>query len=69
MRKTLPASLKDYTTRMNDRNKYKVTGQINYQTADLKVKASAKSKEVQSTHKANALQHFFFFPNHQNKQQ
>jgi hypothetical protein len=36
----LPASLKDDTTRMNDRNKYKVTGQMNHQTADPKANAS-----------------------------
>jgi hypothetical protein len=34
------ASLKDDTTRMNDRNKHKVTGQMNRQTADPKSKAS-----------------------------
>jgi len=38
--KTLPASLKDDTVRMNDRNIYKKTGQMNYQTADPKAKAS-----------------------------
>ena len=39
--KTLPASLKDDTTRMKDRNKHKqVTGQMNHQTADPKVNAS-----------------------------
>jgi hypothetical protein len=43
----LPASLKDDTTRMNDRNKHKVTGQMNQQTADPKVNASV----------------FLFFPN------
>ena len=36
----LPASLKDDTARMNDRNKHKVTGQMNYQTADPKANAS-----------------------------
>jgi hypothetical protein len=36
----LPASLKDDTTRMNDRNKHKMTGQMNHQTADQKAKAS-----------------------------
>ncbi len=37
----LPASLKDDTTRMNDRNKHKqVTGQINHKTADPKANAS-----------------------------
>ena len=36
----LPASLKDDTARMNDRNKNKVTGQMNRQTADLKANAS-----------------------------
>ena len=36
----LPASLKDDTVRMNDRNIYKKTGQMNYQTADPKAKAS-----------------------------
>jgi len=40
IRKTLPASLKDDTVRMNDRNIYKKTGQMNYQTADPKAKAS-----------------------------
>ena len=43
----LPASLKDDTTRMNDRNKHKVTGQMNHQTADPKANASV----------------FLFFPN------
>ena len=39
--KPLPASLKDDTTRMNDRNKHdKVTGQMNQQTADPKANAS-----------------------------
>jgi hypothetical protein len=39
--KTLPASLKDDTVRMNDRNKHKqVTGQMNHQTADPKANAS-----------------------------
>ena len=38
--KTLPASLKDDTARMNDRNKHKVTGQMNHQTADPKANAS-----------------------------
>ena len=36
----LAASLKDDTTRMNDSNKHKVTGQINYQIADPKANAS-----------------------------
>jgi hypothetical protein len=36
----LPASLKDDTARMNDRNKHKVTGQMNHQTADPKAYAS-----------------------------
>ena len=36
----LPASLKDDTARMNDRNKHKVTGQMNQQTADPKANAS-----------------------------
>lgn len=36
----LPASLKDDTTRMNDRKKHKVTGQMNHQTADPKANAS-----------------------------
>jgi hypothetical protein len=39
-RKTLPASLKDDTTRMNDINKHKVTEQMNQQTADPKANAS-----------------------------
>ena len=43
----LPASLKDDTARMNDRNKHKVTGQMNHQTADPKANASV----------------FLFFPN------
>ena len=43
----LPASLKDDTARMNDRNKHKVTGQMNQQTADPKANASV----------------FLFFPN------
>ncbi|MFN8428362.1 MAG: hypothetical protein U0V04_00125, partial [Spirosomataceae bacterium] len=38
--KPLPASLKDDTARMNDRNKHKVTGQMNHQTADPKANAS-----------------------------
>jgi hypothetical protein len=38
--KTLPASLKDDIARMNDRNKHKVTGQMNHQTADPKANAS-----------------------------
>jgi len=36
----LPASLKDDTARMNDRNKHKVTGQMNQQRADPKAYAS-----------------------------
>ena len=36
----LPASLKDDTARMNDRNKHKVTGQMNHQTAYPKANAS-----------------------------
>ena len=36
----LPASLKDDTAKMNDRNKHKVTGQLNHQTADPKANAS-----------------------------
>ena len=36
----LPASLKDDTARMNDRNKHRVTGQVNHQTADPKANAS-----------------------------
>jgi hypothetical protein len=36
----LPASLKDDTTRMNDRNKHKMTGQMNHQTADPRANAS-----------------------------
>ena len=36
----LPASLKNDTARMNDRNKHKVTGQMNHQTADSKANAS-----------------------------
>ena len=36
----LPASLKDDTARMNDRNKHKVTGQMNHQTADPNANAS-----------------------------
>jgi len=39
-RKPLPASLKDETARMNDRNKHKVTGQMNHQTANPKANAS-----------------------------
>jgi hypothetical protein len=35
----LPASLKDDRARMNDRNKHKVTGQMNHQTADPKANA------------------------------
>ena len=38
--KPLPASLKDDKARMNDRNKHKVTGQMNHQTADPKANAS-----------------------------
>jgi hypothetical protein len=38
---TLPASLQDDTTRMNDRNKHKqVTGQMNLQIAEPKANAS-----------------------------
>ncbi|MGR6088311.1 MAG: hypothetical protein ACU4F9_09045 [Arcticibacter sp.] len=40
MHETLPASLKDDTARMNDRNKHKVTGQVNHQTADPKANAT-----------------------------
>ena len=36
----LPANLKDDTTRMNDRDKHKVTGQMNHQKADPKANAS-----------------------------
>ncbi len=36
----LPASLIDDTARMNERNKHKVTGQMNHQTADPKANAS-----------------------------
>jgi len=36
----LPASLKDDTANMNDRNKHKVTGQMNHRTAAPKAKAS-----------------------------
>jgi hypothetical protein len=36
----LPASLKDDTTRMNNRNKHKVTGQMNQQTAAPKANSS-----------------------------
>jgi len=36
----LPASIKDDTANMNDRNKHKVTGQMNHQTADPKANAS-----------------------------
>jgi hypothetical protein len=36
----LPASLKDDTARMNDRNKHNVMGQMNHQTADPKANAS-----------------------------
>ncbi|WP_276978175.1 hypothetical protein, partial [Flavobacterium filum] len=36
-----PASLKDDTARMNDRNKHKLTGQMNQHTADPKANASA----------------------------
>ncbi|MDD3773568.1 MAG: hypothetical protein PHC38_13070 [Weeksellaceae bacterium] len=38
--KTLSASLKDDTARMNDRNKHKVTEQMNYQAADPNDNAS-----------------------------
>ena len=38
--KPLPASLKYDTANMNDRNKHKVTGQMNKQTADPKANAS-----------------------------
>jgi hypothetical protein len=37
---TLCGSLKEDTTRMNDSNKHKVTGQMNHQTADPKANAS-----------------------------
>jgi len=36
----LPASLKDDTANMNDRNKHKMTGQMKQQTADPKAIAS-----------------------------
>ena len=36
----LPASLKNDSARMNDRNKHKVTGQMNHQKADPKANAS-----------------------------
>ena len=36
----LQASLKDETAIINDRNKHKVKGQINHQTADPKANAS-----------------------------
>ena len=36
----LPASLKNDTAKMNDRNKYKVTGQMKHQTAEPKANAS-----------------------------
>lgn len=36
----LPASLKDDTVKMNDRNKHKVMEQMKHQTADPKAKAS-----------------------------
>ena len=36
----LPANLKDDSARMNDKNKHKVTGQMNHQTADPKANAS-----------------------------
>jgi hypothetical protein len=36
----LCGSLKDDTERMNDRNKHKMTGQMNHQTADTKANAS-----------------------------
>jgi hypothetical protein len=39
-RKPLPASLNDDTANMNDRNKHKVTGQMNHQTATPKANAS-----------------------------
>ena len=38
--KPLPASLKDDTANMNDRNKHKVTGKMNHQTADPIANAS-----------------------------
>jgi len=38
--KTLPASLKDVGVRMNERNKHKMTGLMNHQTADPKAFAS-----------------------------
>jgi len=37
---TLPASLKDDTVNMNDRNKHKVTEQMKHQPADPKANAS-----------------------------
>jgi hypothetical protein len=43
------ARLKDYTARINDRNKHKVTKQMNHKTADPKVNATV----------------FLFFPNAQ----
>ncbi len=36
----LPASLKDDTANMNDRNKHKITEQMNHQTTDPKANAS-----------------------------
>jgi hypothetical protein len=36
----LAVTLKDDTARMNDRNKHKVTGQMNHQTADSKANPS-----------------------------
>ena len=36
----LPASLKDDKARMNERNKHKVKGQMNHQTADSKASSS-----------------------------
>jgi len=44
--KPLPASLKDYGVRMNFRNKHKMTGQMNHQTAYPKP----------------SLLYFYFFP-------
>jgi hypothetical protein len=40
-RKTLPTTLKDDVARMNDRNRLKLTVQLNDQTADSKFNASA----------------------------
>jgi hypothetical protein len=60
--KTLPASLKNDTVRMNERNKHKVTGQVNQQTADSKANASQNKKSCNPTHKPTQIAAHFILP-------